>query len=166
MNLRVLFTTAVVGATMPAAAMGPLVASAAHAAPSSGIKWSCRYQGGGPGNEALDVTINAPGVGKTFKMGTGFGSGNGTEYGGITTGLEQSLTSLTLVSETHLTPGWTAVINQAGPPKVVVQFTNTGGGGLPPNTYRLRSFFSIETTPRTPGAYYIVENFALCVPAT
>jgi hypothetical protein len=165
-RLRALFTTAATGAAIAATAMAPQVSAAAQAAPLSAIKWACHYEGGGPFNYGADITIDAPGVGKTFTLSTGDGQLGQPWYGGEVTGRETSTTTLTLVS-VHLSPGWTDVINQAGPPKVVVQFTNTGGGGpLPPNTYRIRSFFSIETTPRTPGAYYIVENQATCVPAT
>jgi hypothetical protein len=151
---------------MAGSALAPEVASAAHAAPNSAIKWVCHYEGGGPGNEGADISIRAPGIGKTFTLSTGFGQLNQPEYGGETTGLETSTTTLTLV-KVHLSPGWTDVINQAGPPKVVVQYTNTGGGGpLPPNTYRIRSFFSIEQWPVASGTYWVVENDSICAPAT
>lgn len=163
MKLRALFIAAAVGGTMAASALAPQVASAAHDTTHSAIKWVCHYEGGQSEGDAYSIT--APGVGKDFVMGTGDGPGNGTEYGGVTTGLETSLTSLTLISVTQLTPGWTAVVNQAGPPKVVVQFTNTGGGGLPPNTLRLRSFFTIEPWHGSSN-YVIVENVATCVPAS
>jgi hypothetical protein len=163
MRVRALFIAAALATTVTVSALAPQVASAAHKSSQSTTTWVCHYEGGQQEGDAQ--TIAAPGIGKTFKTGTGFGSGNGPEYGGITTGLEQSLTSLTLVSVTHLTPGWTAVVNQAGPPKVVVQFTNTGGGGLPPNTYRLRSFFTIRPYQGT-SIYVITLNTATCVPAS
>lgn len=163
MRPRALVGTAALGATIAITALLPQAASASN---SSTISWSCHYEGGGPGNEGADISINAPGIGKTFVLGTGDGQLNQPIYGGVVTGKETSLTTLTLVN-VQLSPGWTDVINRAGPPKVVVQFTNTGGGGpLPPNTLRIRSFFSIEQWPAASGAYYIVENQATCVPAT
>jgi hypothetical protein len=158
MRLRALFTTAVVGAAVAATALAPHVAAAATR--SAGAGWSCDYWQGG------EMNFVPPGVGKTATWSTGYGQLNQPWDGGEVTVLETSPTTLTLVS-VQLSPGWTDVINQAGPPKVVVQFTNTGGGGgVPANTLRLRSFFRIYLTRHTTNVYQVTENIAVCVPAT
>ena len=157
MKLRAPFIAAVVGGTMAATMLAPQVASAAAHSTSPG--WSCYLNGG-----ATQV-FPAPGVGQARSYGTGYGYANKPVYGGQTRVVETSTTTLTFVS-VHLSPGWTDVINQAGPPKVTVQFTNTGGGGgRPANTVRLRSFFTIYLEHNTTNVYLIKEQLAICAPA-
>jgi hypothetical protein len=99
---------------------------------------------------------DAPGVGNTFSWNTDY-------YGLLTTTVRREVTTSTLafVSVTPAT-GWTAVVEKTGPPKIVVQYTNTGGGGgAAPNTLRFRTFFSVN-----PNSGRMAENITECVPAT
>jgi hypothetical protein len=151
-RLRAVVIAPAVAAVMLATAVVPHVASASSHVITA---WSCTY------TASHRSTFDAPGVGRTFSWNTDYPSGSYLLVGTVKA-LETSTTTLVLVSAKPGT-GWTDVVNKAGPPKVVVQFTNTGGGGgVPPNTLRLRLFFTIDP----PYYQRITENIAVCVPAT
>ncbi len=140
-----------VGATVTAIVLAPEVAAAA---PHPATAWKCTF------TASHRSSFDAPGVGRTFSWNTDYPSGS-YQLMGTVSALETSPTTLTLVSATS-GRGWTDVVNMAGPPKVVVQFTNTGGGGgAPVDTLRIRTFFTID-----PNYERITENLAVCVPAT
>jgi hypothetical protein len=146
----------VLAATMVA----PLVVATAVAAPqlasAASTHWVCGAYGAALGGvEHWD----APGVGNTFSWNNDY-----PLYGQLlttTVGREVTTSTLALVSVAPAT-GWTAVVEKPGPPKIVVQYTNTGGGGgAAPNTLRFRTFFSVN-----PNSGRMAENVTECVPAT
>ena len=151
MRLRAVVIAPAVAAVMLAGAVIPHVVSASS---NVATAWSCTY------TASHRSTFDAPGVGRTFSWNTDYPSGSYLLVGTVKA-LETSTTTLVFVSAKP-GAGWTDVVNKTGPPKVVVQFTNTGGGGgVPPNTLRLRLFFTID-----PYYQRITENIAVCVPAT
>jgi len=138
----------------------PLGATAAVATPQlvsgASTTWVCGAYGAALGGvEHWD----APGVGNTFSW-----NNDDPLYGPLlttTVGREVTTSSLALISVTPAT-GWTAVVEKTGPPRIVVQYTNTGsGGGVPANTLRFRTFFSVN-----PNSGRMAENVTECVPAT
>jgi hypothetical protein len=132
------------------AATAPVGAAAAPA-----TTWAC-------GPYTNNGSYDAAGVGVTDTL-NAFYPTTTYPYIVITSALtfvEVSTTWLRLKS-TAPDPGWTDVIIKTGNPRIDVQSTNTGGGGgQPPNTVRLRTFFTINKNLR------IQLNCTVCVPAT